>query len=480
MKFESMIRKIMLVAVVATAFISTMESVSAQQRRQVMLDKVVAVVGGSAILHSEVEEYCTALRDQRRQMGYTSDRDPMSESLEALLEQKLLYNQALLDSVEAPTSDIAARIETYVQSLITEAGGIAELEAKEHMPIYTYRELLRQRYEEQAYAQAMRQDVVGRVTVVPGEVERFYKRVDKDSLPMIGEQYVYAHITKFPSSLRDAQQRTKERLLDMRERVITGQTKFSVLARMYSMDGSAMYGGEMEPAPSSFYVRPFAEALEKLKPGQISEIVETEFGFHIIELIDKKGELYHCRHILLRPTFTRDELMEPAHQLDSIANLIRLDSLSFDTAALMFSDDATSKHNGGIVSNSDILARMGAYDGARMTATRFLKEDFSMQGGKSLEDYAALMRLKVGEVSNSFQTTDIMGNQMSKIVKLVEIIPAHTASLEEDYIRLEEMALQQKQERVYREWLDDKIESMYIYIDPAYRSDDFENKNWIK
>lgn len=475
-----MIRKIMLVAVVATAFISTMESVSAQQRRQVMLDKVVAVVGGSAILHSEVEEYCTALRDQRRQMGYTSDRDPMSESLEALLEQKLLYNQALLDSVEAPTSDIAARIETYVQSLITEAGGIAELEAKEHMPIYTYRELLRQRYEEQAYAQAMRQDVVGRVTVVPGEVERFYKRVDKDSLPMIGEQYVYAHITKFPSSLRDAQQRTKERLLDMRERVITGQTKFSVLARMYSMDGSAMYGGEMEPAPSSFYVRPFAEALEKLKPGQISEIVETEFGFHIIELIDKQGELYHCRHILLRPTFTRDELMEPAHQLDSIANLIRLDSLSFDTAALMFSDDATSKHNGGIVSNSDILARMGAYDGARMTATRFLKEDFSMQGGKSLEDYAALMRLKVGEVSNSFQTTDIMGNQMSKIVKLVEIIPAHTASLEEDYIRLEEMALQQKQERVYREWLDDKIESMYIYIDPAYRSDDFENKNWIK
>ena len=480
MKFESMIRKIMLVAVVATAFISTMERASAQQRRQVMLDKVVAVVGGSAILHSEVEEYCVALKDQRRQMGYTSDRDPMSESLEALLEQKLLYNQALLDSVEVNTSDIAARIETYVQSLVTEAGGIAELEAKEHMPIYTYRELLLQRYEEQAYAQAMRQDVVGRVTVVPGEVERFYKRVDKDSLPMIGEQYVYAHITKFPSSLKEAQQRTKERLLDMRERVITGQTKFSVLARMYSMDGSAMYGGEMEPGPSSFYVRPFAEALEKLKPGQISEIVETEFGFHIIELIDKQGEMYHCRHILLRPTFTRDELMEPAHQLDSIANLIRLDSLSFDKAALMFSDDATSKHNGGIVSNSDILARMGAYDGARMTATRFLKEDFSMQGGKSLEDYAALMRLKIGEVSNSFQTTDIMGNQMSKIVKLVDIIPAHTASLEEDYIRLEEMALQQKQERIYREWLDDKIESMYIYIDPAYRSEDFENKNWIK
>ena len=475
-----MIRIIMFVAVLATASIFSAESAVAQERRQVMLDKVVAVVGGSAILHSELIEYSEALVAQRRQMGYTSDRDVMSESLEALLEQKLLYNQALIDSVEVNTSDIASRIEAYVQAQIAEVGGIAQLEAKEHMPLYTYREMLRNRYEEQAYAQAMKADVVGKVTIVPGEVERFYKDVDKDSLPIIGEQYVYAHITKFPSSLKEAQQRTKERLLDMRERVITGKTKFSVLARMYSLDGSAIYGGEMEPMPSSYYVRPFAEALEKLKPGQVSEIVETEFGFHIIELIDKKNDLYHCRHILLRPTFTTQELMEPARQLDSIANLIRLDSITFERAALQFSDDATSKHNGGIVSNSDILARMGVYDGARMTATRFLKEDFSAQGGKSLEDYAALMRLKVGEVSNSFQATDIMGNEMSKIVKLVEIIPSHTASLEDDYIRLEEMALQQKQEQIYRAWLDDKIQSMYVYIDPAYRHDDFSNKGWIK
>ena len=480
MKIKTMIRKIMFVAMVATIFMFTTETLQAQERRQVMLDKVAAVVGGSAILHSEILEYAEALTAQRRQMGYTSDRDIINESLEALMEQKLLYNQALIDSVEVNNGEIVTRIENYVQSLIAEEGGIAQLEAKEHMPIYTYREMLRQRYEEQAYAQAMKQSIVGKVVVVPGEVERFYNSVDKDSLPVIGEQYVYAHITKFPTSLKEAQQRTKERLLDMRERVITGKTKFSVLARMYSLDGSAMYGGEMEPMPSSYYVRPFAEALEKLKPGQISEIVETEFGFHIIELIEKKGDVYRCRHILLRPTFTRDELMEPANQLDSIANLIRRDSISFESAALQFSDDATSKHNGGIVSNSDILARMGVYDGARMTATRFLKEDFSAQGGKSLDDYAALMRLKEGEISNSFQTTDLMGNQMSKIVKLVEIIPAHVASLGDDYIRLEEMALQQKQEKIYRTWLDDKIKSMYVYIDPAYRSDEFENKNWIK
>ena len=367
-----------------------------------------------------------------------------------------------------------------MQALIEQEGGIQALEAKEHMPIFNYREMLRQRYEEQTYAQAMQGDVVSRVTVVPGEVERFYNRIDKDSLPVIGEQYVYAQITKLPSSLKEAQQRTKERLLDMRERVITGKTKFSVLARMYSVDGSAIHGGEMEPMPSSAFVKPFADALEKLKPGQVSEIVETEFGFHIIELIDKKGDLYHCRHIVIRPTFTREELMQPARELDSIARLIRLDSISFEDAALRFSDDASSKQNGGIVSNHDILARQGVYDGARLTATRFLKEDFGLQGGKSLEDYAALMRLKVGEVSDSFQTTDLMGNQMSKIVKLVEIIPAHTASLVDDYIRLEEMALAEKQDKVFRKWLSEKIDGMYVYIDPEYRSDEFENKNWIK
>lgn len=474
-----MIRKILSVAMLAATVMFTI-SAEAQERRQVMLDKVVAVVGGSSILHSELLEYSEALAMQQRQMGYTSERDIMTESLEALLEQKLLYNQALIDSVEINTSDISTRIETYLQMLIDEAGGIAQLEAKEHMPIFTYREMLRSRYEEQAYAEAMKMDVVGKVNVVPGEVERYYKRLDKDSLPVIGKQYVYAQITKFPASLKEAQQRTKERLLDMRERIITGQTKFSVLARMYSVDGTAMYGGEMQPAPSSYYVQPFAEALEKLKPGQVSEIVETEYGFHLIELIDKQGELYHCRHILLRPTFTAEELMQPARELDSIANLIRMDSISFEEAALRFSDDAKTKHNGGIVSNHDVLARQGVYDGARLTATRFLEEDFGGQGGKALEDYNALIQLKVGEVSDSFQSTDMMGNNMSKIVKLVEIVPPHTASLEDDYIRLEEMALGVKRDRVYREWLTKKIESMYVFIDPAYRSDDFENKGWIK
>ena len=449
----------------------------AAQKREVMLDKVVAVVGGSSILYSEVDEYARQLVEQRRQEGYTSDRDPMNEALEALLTQKLLYNQAQIDSVAINDGDIMSRVEEQVQQMVDMEGSIPALEAKHHMPIFNIREIMRQRYEEQAYAQAMQSEVVNKVTVIPGEVERFYKSISKDSLPTIADQYVYAQITKFPKSMTAAKQRTRERLLDMRERVITGAAKFENLARMYSQDGTAMRGGEMDPSPLASLDPAFAAALENLKPGQISEVVESQFGFHIIQMLDKRGQLYHFRHILLRPVYTSEELGESLNLLDSIADLIHKDSITFEKAALKYSDDASSKMNGGIVSNHDILERFNAFD-AKLTVTKFLKEDFGRF--KSLDDYNALRRLKPGEVSDAYLTEDMLGNQMGKIVKLVEVIPTHTASLNEDYLRLEEMALQDKQNRGFKEWLSKKIDAMYVYIIPEFRNGEFENKRWVK
>lgn len=447
------------------------------QRRQVMLDKVVAVVGGSSIVYSEVADYARQLVEQRRQEGYTSDRDPMNEALEALMTQKLLYNQAQIDSVEINSNDILSQVEDQVQQMVDMEGSISKLEAKQHMAIFNIREILRQRYEEQAYASAMQREVVSKVTVIPGEVERYYKSLSKDSLPTIADQYVYAQITKFPKSMKEAKQRARERLLDMRERVITGKARFDNLARMYSVDGTALRGGEMDPTPLAGLDEAFAKTLEGMKPGQISEVVESQYGFHIIQLLDKRGQLYHFRHILLRPEYTSDELGETLNQLDSIADLIHKDSITFEKAALRFSDDAASKMNGGIVSNHDILERYQAFD-AKLTVTKFLKEDFGRF--KSLDDYNALIRLKPGEVSDAFLTEDLLGNQLGKIVKLVEVIPTHAASLNEDYLRLEEMALQDKQERVFREWLTKKIDGMYVFIDPEYRNGEFENKHWVK
>ena len=446
------------------------------QKRQVMLDRVVAVVGGSSILYSEVDEYARQLVEQRRQEGYTSDRDPMNEALEALMTQKLLYNQAQIDSVEIDNVSILSSVEEQVQQMVDQEGSISKLEAKHHMPIFTLRDILRQRYEEQAYASSMRSTVVDKVTVIPGEVERYYKSIPKDSLPLIADQYVYAQITKFPKSMKEAKQRTRERLLDMRERVITGKARFENLARMYSQDDAAMRGGEMDPTPLSALDASFAKALEGMKPGQISEVVESQFGFHLIQFLDKRGQLYHFRHIILHPVFTSAELTETLQQLDSIADLIHKDSITFEKAALLYSDDEASKMNGGLVSNHEILERY--MPNAKMTVTKFLKEDFGYF--KSLADYNALIQLKPGEVSDAFLTEDMLHNQMAKIVKLVEVIPTHAASLNEDYLRLEEMALADKQERVFREWLTKKIDGMYVYIDPEFRNGEFENKHWVK
>ena len=448
------------------------------QKRQVLLDKVVAVVGGSSILYSEVEDYARQLTAQRRQEGYTSDRDPMNEALEGLMTQKLLYNQAQIDSVKINDAEIAARVEEQLQQMIADEGSIPRLEAKHHMAVFNIRENMRQRYEEQAYANSMQHEVVGKVSVIPGEVERYYKSIPKDSLPTIAEQYVYAQITRFPRSMTAAKQRTRERLIDMRERIITGAAKFENLARMYSQDpGTMMRGGEMDPTPLANLDEAFGKALEGMKPGQISEVVESQFGFHIIQLLDKRGINYHFRHILLHPVYTTEELSSVARELDSIADLIVRDSISFEKAALQFSDDATSKMNGGVVSNHDILERIGASD-AKMTVTKFLREDFGRFG--ALDDYNALRRLKPGEVSRSFLTKDMIGNDLGKIVKLVEIIPTHVASLNEDYLRLEEMALYDKQERAFREWLSKKIDAMYVYISPEFRGGEFENKHWVK
>ncbi len=208
-------------------------------------------------------------------------------------------------------------------------------------------------------------------------------------------------------------------------------------------------------------------------------MVETQFGFHIIQLIDQKGALYHSRHILLRPTFSDDELMEPVRMLDSLVRLIRQDSLTFEEAALRFSEDPHSKMNGGLVSNHDFMAN-SQYGSAEYTQTRFTREDFGREGMKSLDDYNALRNLRVGEVSGAFRTEDMSGNQLAKIVKLLRIIPPHTASLDEDYLRVEQLALMQKQERALKEYLRARVDEMYVWIAPDLRDSEFEVGRWVK
>ncbi len=464
----------------ANSYAQSGEEPQTQPSKRYLLDKVVAVVGGSSILLSDVTDAAAMIDERARRQGYTSDRDSKAEALEDLMLQKLLYSQALIDSIEISTADIGMRVEQHVAQMSDEAGGVRALEASQNMEVFNIREIIRRSLEEQSYAQGMRSSIVSRVTIVPGEVEQYYKSKDRDSLPIIGEQLRYAQITRLPTKVDDAKRRVKERLLDMREKIISGEARFTSLAQMYSIDpGSSYRGGEMEPQPSSAFVSEFAEALEALQAGQVSEVVETEFGFHIIELIERRGNLFHCRHILLRPDYTTDELMEPINFLDSLVTKIRQDSITFEAAALQYSDDASSKMNGGVVSNHDMLERYNAND-AKLTVTKFLREDFGSMGYKSLDDYNQLSRLEKGEISNAFTTEDMLGNPVSKIVKLVEVYPAHEASMENDYVQLEGLALAAKQNDVFEEWLARHISSTYIYIDPEYRNAEFVHPGWVK
>lgn len=454
------------------AIIALLGASGAQAQQKVMVDQIAAVVGGSAIYYSEVVEQSRRLVEQRRRQGVTSDRDPINEALEVLLTQKLLYTRSLTDSIDVQTADIDVMVEQNVQGEIARLGSLAAVEAFYRQPLYAIKDRLRRQYTEARHAQMMEMTIRDKVTITPGEVERFYRTTGKDSLPIIPEQYVYAQITKYPASTEQARQRVRERLIEMRERVLAG-TRFDVLARMYSVDpGSAVRGGEMDPTPKETFVKPFADALARLKPGQVSEVVETEFGFHLIQLIDVEGNLYHCRHILMRPIFTSEELATTTRTLDSLARLIRADSLTFEKAALEHSDDKYSKLNGGVVSNNEMLEMYNA--GAQYTSTRFPKEELPPT------DFRYLSTLKPGQMSEAFLTQDSRGNETGKLVKLLQIIPTHGANINEDYLTLENLALEQKQQRQFESWFDGVIASTYIHIDEAFRGGEFENKHWVK
>ncbi len=452
-------------------------AISTRAQQRFIADKVVAVVGGSPVLYSDVATQARLMTEQYRTQNYTSPREPMVEALEMLLEQKLLYQRAQIDSIglEGLAPRIAEAVETNTEGMIAEAGSIRALESRMNKPLYTIKEDMRKDLEEFYGAQEMRSWVTStdRVKVTPGEVDRFFRRIDPDSLPIVPEQYVYAQITRLPRSIELAKQRTRERLLELRRRIIDGE-RFDRLAVMYSADpGSATRGGEMDPQDRMGFVAPFSEAIEKLQPGQVSGVVETEYGFHIIQLIDRPNGLYHVRHILMKPVYTDDELRETVTFLDSLAGVIRSGEITFADAALRHSDDKASKMNGGVVSNQQLLQRMGNYD-PKSTRTRFVKDEIEQW------DAVPLIRLKEGEMSPAFIGRDSRMDEMGKMLKLVEVIPAHKANLAEDWLEVEQLALRRKQETTYREWLDAKIDEMYVRIDPMFSPDDFLNKRWFK
>lgn len=447
------------------------ESPLNQDTTKNIANEVVAIVGNSFILLSDVERVTGQVVEQRRQSGSLSEREPFSEAFESLLVQKLFATQARHDSLEKMLPDLTTDIEEYITGLVEQAGSVAALQKQFGKPIFAIKEDMTKEYKEMQLAQLMQSKVKGEVKINYQDVKDFFVTLPLDSLPLMPEQYIYSQITVVPPATEKRKFEIRQELLGYRERILAGE-KLSTLARLYSMDpGTASKGGEWGPDDADKLTGQFVEALDGLKPGKVSEVFETEYGFHIAELISREGKIVHYRHMLLKPEFTVEEERRAMTFLDSLAQNVGKDKAAFEEAVYKHSEDKTTRQNQGLVYNILMATRNMS---GRDATTKFVKEAIFPPA-----DAYQLARLKVGEVSPPFVSTDIKYNQIYKIVRLDHVIPTHAANLEQDYEDIADVALQNKSNLEMDQWIVRNIPKTYVWLSPKYTDIKFDH-NWKK
>ena len=431
------------------------------QKYDGVIDKTVALVGNSMILLSQIESEVRMMQFQ----GYVSDRDLRCEVLENMMVSKLFYTQAQLDSLAVNPDMVEASLNERVDNILSEHGGEAEVEKYFGKPLHMLREEWRDVFVEQNLAQEMQREVAGKVSeVTPKEVQQYYRRTSKDSLPVIPTQYQYSQIVLYPNVERAAMA-VRERLLEFRQRILDGE-KFSLLATLYSEDpGSAMKGGELGMASRTIFWPAFSDAAMALKEGQVSPIVETPDGFHLIQMIRKDGDMFNARHILLKPRYTAEDRDSAFIRLDSIRNVILADSITFQQGAWKFSEDTKSRTNGGLVANPNTGAPFFDVDNLKPA------------------DFKVLQNMKEGEISAPFESVDDegrSGNTVYKIVRLEKIRPSHTATVEEDFNVLLDITTSNKAMEAIEKFIKEKQQTTYIVIDPMFQKCVFLRDGWVK
>lgn len=476
-----MMRKISILTILLFSFsaLKAQDTVAVAPVASVVVDEVAAIVGNSAILMSDIEKMAARVVEMRKAQGTMSTKTEKEEAFEMLLTQNLLTTRARIDSLEKELSSVDDIVDQKLEKLRIEAGGVAELERKMGKPIYQIRADIALDAKQERLAQAMEQKIRRSTTINHGEVREFIKTIPLDSMDLIPRQYVYSQIIKGPEQTDERRYAIRERLLEYRKRILAGETTIGALAQLYSADpGSARRRGEMGPQHINTFVEPFTEAVRALKPGEVSEIVETEHGYHLIELISfqdgQDPEVYPqvvVRHILLKPEFTVEESRQVENELDSIAKEIRAGRLTFEAAALKYSTDAETRENGGRAYNKAGYFQTGG--DIRAASSRFMPDELMPA------DYMQLSRLKPGEISDPYDKTyDDKGNSVYKIVRLDKIIEAHVANIDDDFDVLQTIALRVKESKVIQEWIDDMIEKTYIEIKPEYMDYDFDRQGW--
>lgn len=459
-----MLRKSILTLLSGALLVLSVTAAGAQQKAKDVIDKTICTVGGEYILLSQIEEEVQINMAQ----GYTTvdDKSTRCRVLESILLGKLLLNQAHLDSLKVNNEYVELQVNDRLDRVMTQLGGQKETEEYFKMPLFKLKEDWMQRMSDQSLIEQERSKIVGEVVALtPKEVKKFYNRIDKDSLPVIPTQYRISQIVLYPSK-EQAVMAVKEKLLEMRQRVLNGE-KFSMLAALYSEDASnASRGGELRMASKNIYWPAFSDAAMMLKPGQVSQIVETPDGFHLIQMIEKDGDMFNARHILLKPKYTDEDRAKAFKTLDSIKADILADNMTFEMAARKYSQDMKTILNGGQMYDTE-------------TGSVFFEKD-----RLNPTDYNVIKDLKVGEISAPFESvsTDMYerGQVIYKILILDEILPSHIANVDDDFTVVQNFAENLRQNNALSEFIKSKQKVTYIHIDDLYKDCEFENPGWVK
>lgn len=442
------------VLIATTIFVSV--HISAQDGEDFVIDRVVAVVGKSIVLESDIQNQFLNYKLQREIRGSVSDMK--CRIIEEILFQKLMVTQAEVDSIVVSEVQVEADLDRRLSGFIQQFGSQEKMEEYYNKTLTEIKKELYEIVHEQMLAQQVQSGIVSGVDVTPSEIRSFYKSIPEDSIPLIKTEYVIAEIVKNPPISIEEKLRVKEQLIGIRKRILDGSS-FSTLAIMYSQDpGSASKGGEL-----GFYGRgqlyPEFEAVAfKLKEGEISNIIETEAGYHIIQMIERKGDYVNVRHILLTPKVSPEDLNIARNQLDSIAGLIRSDSITFEDAVSRFSE-GENVNNGGLIVNPYTMG------------TTFEAEQLDPQVSFVIE------KMQVGEISNPVPMKTEDNKDAFRVVLLKKRTQPHKANLVDDYTKIREWALQNKQMETMSNWIEEKSKDTYVKIIDEYKSCNFEH-NW--
>ena len=429
---------------------------------QNVVDEVIWVVGDEAILKSDVE----VMRMQAAMEGMRWERDPDCAIPEQIALQKLFLHQAAIDSIEVTESEVSSQVEARIEYMISQIGSREKLEEYRKQSMSEIRASMRDELRVQMMIQRMKEHLVKNITVTPAEVRRYFKELPLDSVPFVPTEVEVQIIAQTPRIAPEEINRVKDELRDFTDRVTRGDATFQTLARLYSQDpGTARRGGELDYTGRGMLDPAFANvAFNLTDPKKISKIVESEFGFHIIQLIDKRGDKVKVRHILLKPEVGDSAINESLARLDSIASEIREGKYTFEEGASFISDDKDTRNNRGLMANRS----------ERGQTSRFQLQDLPPEVAKAVDT------LQVGQISAPFTMINERGKTVCVIAKLKSRTEGHKATITEDFQVMKDMVVEKRREQALHKWVVDKIKSTYVRVNEEYRNCDFEYEGWVR